>query len=112
LAVSPDGTRLYVLAVNSKRFTEVEGGSAGVLVLDSGTLEVLDNWPPTADLVSIATSADGRFVYASGMSSSDSAGQRTNQPASVTVYDRESGRLVAFLGQLGEDWVMFDPPPR
>jgi hypothetical protein len=112
MALSPDGSRLYALAVNSKNFTEMEGGSAGVVVLDSRTLDVLDHWPPAADLVSIAASADGRFVYASGMSSVGSGGERTDQPASVTVYDAATGRLVAFLGQLGEDWVMFDSPAR
>jgi hypothetical protein len=112
LALAPDGSRLYLLAVHSKSFTDVEGGSAGVLVLDSTTLGMLDRWPPAADFVSIVTSADGRFVYASGMASVDANGARTEQEASVTVYDRETGRQVAFLGQLGEDWVMFDPPPR
>jgi hypothetical protein len=105
LALSPDGSRLYLLAVNGKDFTDVDSGSAGVIVLDSTSLGVLDHWPPAADLVSIATSADGRFVYASGMA-------RPGEPASVTVYDRETGRQVAFLGQLGEDWVMFGTPPR
>jgi hypothetical protein len=105
LAISRDGSRLYLLAVNAKDFTDVEGGSAGVVVLDSTTLGVLDHWPPAADFVSIATSADGRFVYASGMARSD-------QQASVTVYDRETGRQVAVLGRLGEDWVMFGTPPR
>jgi len=111
MALSPDRSRLYLLAVNTRDFTELEGGSAGVLVLDTATVDVLDRWPPAADFVSIATSADGRFVYASGIASVDSAGARTDQPASVTVYDRETGRQVAFLGQLGEDWVMFEPPP-
>jgi hypothetical protein len=112
LALSPDGSRLYLLAVNTKDFTEVEGGSAGVVVLESTGLATIDHWPPAADFVSIATSADGRFVYASGMASVGSDGERTGQPASVTVYERETGRQVAFLGQLGEDWVMFVPPAR
>jgi hypothetical protein len=105
LALSPDGSRLYLLAVNGKDITEVDSGSAGVIVLDSMSLGVLGHWPPAADLVSIATSTDGRLVYASGMA-------RPGQPASVTVYDPETGRQVAFLGQLGEDWVMFGTPPR
>ena len=105
LTLSPDGSRLYLLAVNTKDFTDVNGGSAGIIVLDSMSLGVLDHWPPAADLVSIATSVDGRFVYASGMA-------RPGQPASVTIYERETGRQVAFLGQLGEDWVMFGIPPR
>jgi hypothetical protein len=112
MALSPDGSRLYLLAVNSRNFTEVEGGSAGVVVLDSTSLATVDHWPPAADFVSIATSADGRFVYASGMASVGSDGGPTGQPASVTVYERETGRQVAFLGQLGEDWVMFDSPAR
>jgi hypothetical protein len=112
LALSPDGSRLYLLAVNTKDFTEVEGGSAGVIVLDSTTLAVLDHWPPAADLVSIATSADGRFVFASGMPLADASGARTEQAASVTIYDRETGRQVAFFGQLGEDVIMFGNPPR
>jgi len=111
LALSPDGSRLYLLAVNGRDFTDVDAGSAGVIVLDSTSLGVLDHWPPAADLVSIATSADGRLVYASGMPSAEVSGART-EPASVTVYDRETGRQVAFIGQLGEDWVMFGTPPR
>jgi hypothetical protein len=51
-------------------------------------------------------------VYASGMASVGSDGGPTGQPASVTVYERETGRQVAFLGQLGEDWVTFDPSAR
>jgi len=108
IAISPDGSRLYLLTVNGRDFTDPSGGSAGVLVLDPRTLELVGHWQPLADLVSIKASADGRFVYASGMSGVDAHGQETNQPASVTAYDAKTGKVAAFAGQLGNGWVMFD----
>ena len=105
LAVSPDGTRLYLIGTNATSFTDVSAGSAGIWVVDTGTLGVLDHWRPTADFVSIAASRDGRFVYAAGLPDVGPDGQTAPFQASITVFDAATGRVRAIAGALGRDWL-------
>jgi len=108
LAVSPDGTRIYALAVDSSG-TASSGvaGSTGILVFDAAAMRQVDRWPPTADFISIAVSADGARVYAAGGPEVYSDGQRSNQPASVTIYDAATGEVQLIAGSLGQGYVTF-----
>lgn len=106
LAISPDGTRLYALGIVGDPGSAEGAGSAGVLVFDAASLAPLGRWAPTADFVSIAVSADGRFVYAAGGPDFGADGHETGQDASITVFDADGNvRLVA--GQLGSATVTF-----
>ncbi|MDQ3871230.1 MAG: hypothetical protein M3301_06410, partial [Chloroflexota bacterium] len=106
IAVSPDGTRVYVLGVNSTRMEEM-GGSSGVWVLDATSLRVVDRWGPTADFTSLRLSEDGRWVFAAGMPEFDAQGNRNDWPASVTAYDARTGQVRLIAGDLGQEWLFF-----
>ena len=108
LAVSPDGTRVYAIGVKEGVGESDTAGSTGVFVFDAATLEPITTWQPTADYVSIAVSADGRFVYAAGLPSVDAAGRhKLAQQASVTVFDAADGSIRLIAGQLGGDALSF-----
>ena len=64
-------------------------------VFDSETLALLQQWRARALLPSIAVSADGTFVYAAGAQGFDVNGRQRPWPASVTVYDAETGEEIA-----------------
>lgn len=102
MALSPDGSRLYLIGSTADGFAAV-GTSTGVQVVDAQTLALLDHWPPSADLDSIAVSRDGNLIYALG-------GPVQGQPASLTVYDAASGQVRLVLGNLGSDQVTFSGP--
>jgi hypothetical protein len=106
LALSPDGTRLYALGMSIPESDPGRGRSTGVYVVDTESLSLLDRWAPTTDLMSLAVSPDGRYVYAAGMAGVDSSGQETSWPASLTAYDRETGVVRLIAGDLGTDWVI------
>jgi hypothetical protein len=106
--VSPDGTRVYALGITEG----VEGrdvtGSAGVFVFDAATLELLGAWEPTANLSSLAISVDGRFLYAAGTPGTDRRGRhRSDQQASITVFDTSEGAVRLIAGALGGTAVTF-----
>jgi hypothetical protein len=106
LALSPDGSRLYALGMTIPESEPGRGRSAGIYVIDTATLSLVARWAPTADLMSIAASADGRYVYAAGMAGVDAAGRQTDWPASVTAYDSRTGEIRLIAGDLGQDWVV------
>jgi hypothetical protein len=111
LAVSPDGTRIYAIGIKSGVDERETAGSAGVFVFDADTLEPITVWQPTADFISVAVSADGRLVYASGLPGVDAAGQiKITQQASITVFDTSDGSIRAIAGQLGGDALEFLSP--
>jgi hypothetical protein len=83
------------------------GGSAGVFAFDAATLEPVGHWPPLADLMSIAVSADGRFVYAAAMAGFDAEGNEAPYGASITVYDVADGSVRLVAGQLGTAELLF-----
>ena len=109
LALSPDGSRLYLLATTGSAPFEPGAGSAGVVVVDTATMSVLATWPPTADYDSIGLSTDGRYLFAAGAPGAVSTGSSNGPPASVTVFRAADGSVAAIAGQLGGGTVIFDP---
>lgn len=105
IALSPDGTRLYLVGTKAQSFDDLAAGSDGIWVLDARTLAVLDRWPATADLVSVAVSRDGRYVYAAGLPGVGPDGRDAPYEASITVFDATDGAVRALAGRLGRDVV-------
>jgi hypothetical protein len=106
--VSPDGTRVYAVGITEGVEGRDTGGSAGVFVFDSTTLETLGTWQPTADFISLATNHDGRFLYVAGMPGVDVRGRhRPDQQASITVLDTADGSIRIIAGALGPDMITF-----
>ncbi len=108
LVLSPDGSRLYALGVAPE--AAGRAGSTGVIVFDAATLQPLASWGPTADLGSIAVSADGKFVYAAGLPGVDADGLLTGFAASITVYDATDGSVRLLAGRLEFDDLVFTTP--
>jgi hypothetical protein len=106
LVLSPDGSRLYALGVDGPE-TNGMSGSTGVFVFDTATLTFLERWSPTADFVSMALDADGRYLYVAGMPGVDATGRRTEQPASITVFDTKDGSIRLVAGRLGRGLITF-----
>jgi hypothetical protein len=110
VVISPDGSRVYAIGVMGGAGSEMSG-STGVFVFDASTLAPLGTWQPTADYVSLAVSADGRFVYAAGLPGVDASGnRRTNQQASITVFDTNDGSVRLIAGKLGSEMLSFGSP--
>lgn len=109
LALSPDGSRVYAIGVSTTPGGASTSGSSGVDVFDARSMTQVDHWAPIADLVSIATSSDGRYVYVAGAPGADASGQQTNSPASLAVYDAASGTLRLVAGDLGSDYLALLP---
>lgn len=102
LALSPDGSRLYLLGTHLTDATDAAGGSAGVWAVDTATLGVLGHWEPAADFVSIAVSRDGSYVYATGVGLG-SGGADGSYEAFVTAFDAADGSIRAIVGMLGPE---------
>jgi len=110
LVVSADGRRIYALGFGMGPTDS--GTSTGIWVFDGENLNLLDRWLPKAVLISIGASADGRFVYAAGANGFDVEGNQTRWPASVTVYDAQTGEIQVIYGQVSRDaWLSFRPLP-
>jgi hypothetical protein len=109
LIVSADGSRIYALGIDPPSGGET-GGSRGIYAFDAKTFQPLGHWAPTADFLSIATSPDGRFVYAAGQPERDAAGNESSDPASITVYDATDGSVRLIAGQLGSGVLFFRGP--
>ncbi len=105
IAISQDGTRVYALGIDVNQGCCDFGASAGVFVFDTSTMAQIAHWPPTADLVSVAVSGDGRFVYAAGSPQFDGGGA-VQQEASVTVFDVTDGSVRLIAGQLGRGFLL------
>jgi hypothetical protein len=110
VVVSPDGTRVYAIGVKKGVGSSEFSGSAGVFAFDAASLQPSAIWQPTADFVSIALSADGRFLYAAGMPGVDERGQQKAQQASITVFDTRDGSQRLIAGELGVDFLAFATP--
>jgi hypothetical protein len=107
LALSPDGARLYALG---RPRPDRTGGSSGVWVFDARTLARLDHWEPTADLVALTVSRDGRWVYAVGAWGADAEGRPSRQDSSLTVYDAATGEVRLIAGRPGGSLVSVVAP--
>ncbi len=106
LALSPDGMRAYALGIDPNG---AQGGgprSTGVFVFDTATMTQLDHWESIADLVSIAVSEDGAFVYVAGSPEFNGNGSVTLQFASITVFDTQTGSVRLIAGQLGKGFLV------
>lgn len=110
IVLSPDGSRIYALGIRQAADGGPFGGSSGVFVFDAASLATVGNWAPTADFMSLAVSADGRFVYAAGFPGTDRSGDPLEFGASVTAYDASDGSVRLIAGQLGHDMVTFATP--
>jgi hypothetical protein len=111
LAISPDGTRIYAIGIKEGVDERDMAGSAGVFVFDAATLDPITIWQPTADYISVAVSADGRLVYASGLPGVDAVGRvKLTQQASITVFDTTDGTIRLIAGRLGGDALSFLTP--
>lgn len=111
IAISPDGSTLYGLGIMGA-FDSI--GSAGIFAFDiaGDTPAFKSHWEPTADLISLAISEDGAFVYAAGMSGVDAQGvQAPDVQASVTVFDATDGSIRLIAGQLGAEMAPVFPEP-
>lgn len=105
LAISPDGRRAYALGIDPN---SAQGGgplSTGVFVFDTATMTQVAHWDSIADLVSIAVSEDGAFVYVAGSPEFNGNGSVTLQFASITVFEAETGAVRLIAGQLGKGFL-------
>ena len=112
LALSPDGRTLYVLATMATSMTSGGSGSLGIVVVGADDLVVRDRWSPSADLRSIAVSADGRYVLAAGAPGVDASGVEAPWEASITAWDAATGKVRAIAGRLGTTWAELVTPLR
>jgi hypothetical protein len=108
IALSPDGSRAYALGVTSPATTDA--GSTGVDVFDTVAMHAIDHWAPLADLVSVGTSPDGRYVYVAGAPEVDATGaRRIGAPASLIVFDASDGTVRLIAGALGLEMATIVP---
>jgi len=104
LALAPDGSRLYALGVTA---ADEQGGSTGVFVWDTASMRPIDHWAPTADLVSLGVSPDGRFVYAAGAPGRGPNESRPGAASSLTVFEAANGKVRLIAGRLDSGYVTF-----
>ena len=71
-----------------------------------------DHWAARARLTSLAVSADGTFVYATGAQGFDAEGNERRAAGSVTVYDAATGEIQVLYGAVSPDtWITFPTWP-
>jgi hypothetical protein len=103
MAAAPDGSRLYLVgydaAKQSERGNQV---SAGIFVVDPGTLALLDRWDPDAQYFAVQPIEDGSIVVAAGAPAVDAEGSSVPWQASLTFHDASDGRILLRLGQMGD----------
>ncbi len=102
VVLSSDGSRLYALGVTGTDESD-PGGSSGVFVFDTATMALIGNWPPNADYSALRLSPDGSLLYVAGSSGVAASGEKTDQPASITMYETATGNVRAILGDLTAD---------
>ncbi len=107
IVLSPDGSRIYALGTTTPATTDP--GSTGVDVFDAVAMRPIDHWEPPADLVSVATSPDGRYVYVAGAPDVNASGERTGAPASLIVFEASTGSVRMIAGALGSEMASIVP---
>ncbi|MCU0506710.1 MAG: hypothetical protein MUE82_13285, partial [Chloroflexi bacterium] len=112
MALGPDGRTIYLLTTSATSFTSGGSGSLGVVAVGADDLAVRARFPATADLRSIAVSADGRHVLAAGAPGVDASGAEAPWEASITAWDASTGQVRAIAGRLGAAWVELVQPLR
>lgn len=111
VVISPDGSRVYAIGVAQGSGGGELTGSSGLFAFDSTTLKQVAHGDATADFVSLAVSADGRFVYATGLPGVDATGRvEREQGASITVFRASDGKVQLVAGQLGTAMLSFTAP--
>lgn len=111
IVVSPDGTRIYAVGIKEGVGASDQSGSAGVFVFDAASLDLIAIWQPTADFVSLALSADGRYAYVAGLPGVDALGRvQREQKASITVFETSTGSIRLIAGALDGDMITFATP--
>jgi hypothetical protein len=106
LALSPDGRRLYVVAMSGDGITH-PGRASTIHVLDPGTLALRATWAVEPDVVSIAIAPNGTDVIVGTLGE---ATELVAPPASVTVLDPYTGKPRARYHGIGTDWPMLIQP--
>jgi hypothetical protein len=106
IVASPDGTRIYAIGIDSPT-GDGAGGSSGIYAFDARSVSSIGHWPPTADFISLAIGADGRFVYAIGQPGVDARGTTSGADASITVFDTADGSVNLIAGRLGGESLLF-----
>ena len=102
-ALTPDGTQLVVAV------TEGTDAMGAVYVLDPVTLDRVSEWSAEPGLMTLGTSADGRWLYLGHAPDWRDDGSAAG-PARIAVIELESGTLRARLGQVGENaFSIVDP---
>jgi hypothetical protein len=107
VAISTDGSRVYAIGIGGDRGPSELSGSSGVLVFDATAMAPIGRWAPTADFVSLAISADGRFLYAAGAPGVGADGSQAPFQASMTVFDTGDGSVRVICGRLGAGMLTF-----
>jgi hypothetical protein len=103
MAAAPDGSRLYLVGYDAAKQNERGNqASAGIFVVDPGTLALLDRWDPDAQYFAVQPIDDGSVVVAAGAPAVDADGNSVPWQASLTFHDASDGRILLRLGQIGD----------
>jgi len=103
MAGAPDGSRLYLVGYDAAKSNDRGNqASAGIFVVDPGTLALLARWDPDAQYFAVQPIEDGSIVVAAGAPAVDADGNEVPWQASLTFHDATDGRILLRLGQMGD----------
>lgn len=110
LAGSIDGSIVYAVGVRAGQGTGVSGpllASTGIWAFDTQTLGIAGHWPAAAMYDQLATSPDGRYVFAVGLEGMTADGLLADWDSSLVIHDARNGRVVEQIGHLVGDEGFF-----